>query len=224
MTIHRRIGARLARAGLAGLCALSLAACALPRVTQRPAQTEYRLLPPSVRQDAAGLRPVVLRVGAIGAAPGLGGVAMLYSAQPLQLMPYRDSRWVAPPADMIASALRQALARQPWVAAVQGDAMSGRVDGALDCHLDALEHDVYSGKVRLALSCQLLDVRTGDPFAAWDFDASRGIGRQDARDYAQAAQDLLGRAVSMALSHTASALRVEQQAAAARGAAPQAAR
>ncbi len=215
---------RLVRATLGGLCALSLAACALPRVTQRPAQTEYRLLPPSVRQDAARLHPVVLRVGGVGAAPGLGGVAMLYSEQPLQLMPYRDSRWVAPPADMIASALRQGLARQPWVAAVQGDAMSGRAGWSVDCHLDRLEHDVYARSVRLGLSCQLLDVRNGDLAAAWDFDASHGVARQDAAGYAQATQDLLDRAVSMALRHTARALLAVQESGAARAVQPDRAR
>ena len=192
---------------LAGLSmALALSACSLPRVTRRPAQTEYRLRAPRVEQPAPGLRPLILRLQPVRAAPGLQGVDMLYSPTPLQLLPYRDSRWLVPPAEMIDAALRDTLARQPWVAAVVGGDAPGRADGSLRCRLDSLEHDVYAQRVELGLRCQIY---TGDEQAlrgAWSFQSARPVDEQNAAQYAQATQDLLNRAVAGLLRQVARTL------------------
>ena len=206
---------RLAGTALAAGSVLSLGACALPRVTQRPAQVEYRLLAPSAQQAATGAHPVILRVLAVQAAPGLGGVDMLYSPHALQLMPYRDSRWLVPPGEMITAALRQSLARQPWVAAVEDEASPAAAALTLRCSLDRLEHDVYSARVVLHTRCQLFDDADSKLRATWGFAASRDVGRQDAAGYAQATQDLLDGLVAQALRHIAAALPADQAAPAA---------
>ncbi len=197
---------RIARCGLAASCLLALGACALPRVTRRPAQTEYRLRTPQLHQPADIRVPVMLRVTPVLAAPGLDGVAMLYSARPLQLMPYRDSRWWVPPAEMIDAALRRALARQPWVAAVEGDASPAPAAWTLSCRLESLEHDVYRRRAALDLGCQLFDDPARRLRAAWNFDGVQSLAEQDAADYAQATQTLLERAVADALRHVAATL------------------
>ena len=207
MSAIRLRGTAAAVPVLAGLAAaLALSACSLPRVTQRPAQTDYRLRAPRVEQPAPGLAPVILRVQPVRAAPGLQGVDMLYSPTPLQLLPYRDSRWLVPPAEMIDAALRDTLARQPWVAAVVGGEAPGRADGSLRCRLDSLEHDVYAHRVELGLRCQIY---TGDEQAlrgSWSFQAARPVAEQNAAQYAQATQGLLNRAVAELLGQVARTL------------------
>lgn len=211
--IARACAARAVRAALVVSCLFAVAACALPHVTQRPAQSEYRLRPPAVEQPEPGLHAVTLRVAPVLAAPGLDGVDMLYSPRPLQLMPYRDSRWIVPPAQLIGSALRQSLARQAWVAALDGEGMPGPgASWVLACRLERLEHDVYARSVVMELRCQLFDESAAGIHAAWDFDATRPMARQDAAAYAQAAQDLLDQAVAGVLRHTAQALRQAQRA------------
>ena len=194
------------RAALPLLMVLALAACALPQVTRRPAQTDYRLRVPRIAQSAPGLAALTLRVMPVRAAPGLEGVDMLYSPTPLQLMPYRDSRWLVPPAEMIDSALRGALARQAWVAAVEGGDAPGSVDASLRCRLDSLEHDVYAGRVELGMRCQIYVGAAQDLRASWSFEASRPVAVQDAAHYAQATQDLLDQAAASLLRRTAHTL------------------
>ncbi len=189
----------------------TLAGCALPTVTQRPAQTEYRLRSLSSRLAQPGLRPVILRVLPVQAAPGLGRVDMLYSAQPLQLMPYRDSRWLVPPAQMVDSALRQTLQRQPWVAAVEGMLPLRDVGATLVCSLQRLEQDVAAHSASLGLRCQLVDSRPGTLLAAWDFQGTQKLAQQDAAGYAMATQRLLDRALQQVLRRSAAALRRRQQ-------------
>ena len=202
------------RVAVAGSFALALTACALPRVTQRPAQVEYRLSAPGLRQAGPAGEPVILRVLGVQAAPGFDGVPMLYSPRPTQLMPYRDSRWLVPPAEMIGSALRQTLARQPWVAAVEGDGSPGAAPWVLSCRLDRLEHDVYSRRVVLDMRCELFGDSGNKLRAAWDFDAAKAMPVQDAQAYAQATQDLLGRALAQALRRIAEAVQGQPPAAA----------
>jgi cholesterol transport system auxiliary component len=188
------------------LMILALASCALPQVTRRPAQTDYRLRVPQVVQPAPGLAARTLRLLPVRAAPGLEGVDMLYSPTPLQLMPYRDSRWLVPPAEMIDSALRGALARQAWVAAVEGGDAAGRTDASLRCRLDSLEHDVYARRVELGMRCEIYVGAAQDLGSSWSFEASRPVPVQDAAHYAQATQDLLDQAVVSLLRQTARTL------------------
>ncbi len=197
---------RTAGAAVPLLMVLALASCALPQVTRRPAQTDYRLRVPRIVQPAPGLAPLTLRLLPVRAAPGLQGVDMLYSPTPLQLMPYRDSRWLVPPAEMIDSALRGALARQAWVAAVEGGDAPGRVDASLRCRLDRLEHDLYARRVELGMHCQLYAGAAQELRSSWNFEASRPVPVQDAAHYAQATQDLLDQAVAGLLRRTALAL------------------
>lgn len=198
-------------AGAAAALTVGLGACSLPP-PRATGQTTFTLRPaPTAGASAAGAaRPApgsraVIRVLPIEPAPGLGGSAMLYSPTPGQLLAYRDSRWLAPPAELIRSALAQALARQPWVAAVEQDApLTGGVL-VLQCGLDRLEHDVDArpGRVRLALRCQL--GRGGDIVDSWAAGGSVAPERDDAAGYVAAAQSLLDAATATVLDHVAAA-------------------
>ena len=209
MSWSRHAWRGLRAAAAAAACALALAACALPRVTQRPAQVEYRLSAPALRQPGPAGEPVILRVLGVQAAPGFDGVPMLYSPRPTQLMPYRDSRWLVPPAEMIGSALRQTLARQSWVAAVEGDGSPGAAPWVLSCRLERLEHDVYSRRVALDMRCELFGDSGNQLRAAWSFDSARAMPVQDAQAYAQATQDLLDQALAQALRRIAAAVQAK---------------
>lgn len=204
------------------------AGCSLPTANQN-AQRIYRLQP--VHVDVTGAspaltRPLVIQLMPMGAAPGLGSPAMLYSEgsgagishkayvsinqdayRPIDagavLMPYRDSRWLAPPAQLIGAAIAQTLSLQPWVSAVESNAPLAPAAWILHCTLDRLEHDVDGdrGVVRLALTCQLIRNDPRDIAAHWRFDASRPIMQNNAQHYAAAAQDLLDGALYELVKH-----------------------
>ena len=201
--------------------ALCGAGCSLPTASQR-AQQIYRLQPVAAEAKPAEQSPrsVVIHLLPVAAAPGLGGTAMLYSegagdgvphaggASPgegaqspvrpgLALMPYRDSRWLAPPAQLIGAAIAQTLSRQPWVSAVETNVRLAPSVWTLHCELGRLEHDIDGkhGVVRLELTCQLARDEPRGIVAHWRFDQWQPVVTNDARHYAAAAQDLLGRAL-----------------------------
>lgn len=199
----------------ASLFALLGAGCSLP-MTRQPPQIIYRLQAPSVVTPACAVQPTVIRLLPVGAAPGLDGPAMLYSGQPARaitdpaasgqgagaavrpgsvLMPYRDSRWLAPPADLIRATIGQTLSRQPWVSAVEMNAHLAPAAWTLHCELTRLEHDIRGsqGTVRLGLTCQLLQDAPRRIAAHWHFDAKQAVAANDAAQYAAAAQTLLDR-------------------------------
>lgn len=183
------------------------AGCTLS-ATGAQAQTAYRLLAVPVVVPVAHAQPVVIRLLAVGAAPGLGGTAMLYSAQPGQIEPYRDSRWVAPPADLIRAAIAQALSRQSWVSAVEQATPLAPADWTLHCDLVRLEHDVFAdhGVVRLDMTCQIVQASPRRVFAHWHVDGQQVLAVNDAAHYAQAAQSLLQRAVAQIVTEVGRAV------------------
>ncbi len=189
------------------LAAATLGAGCTLSATGAQAQTTYRLLAVPVVVPA-NAQPVVIRLLAVGAAPGLGGTAMLYSAQPGQIEPYRDSRWVAPPADLIRAAIAQTLSRQSWVSAVEQATPLAPADWTLHCELVRLEHDVFAdhGVVHLDMTCQLVQASPRRIFAHWHVDAQQVLVVNDAAHYAQAAQSLLQRAVAQIVTEVARAV------------------
>ncbi|MBW4047021.1 MAG: ABC transporter [Proteobacteria bacterium] len=189
------------------LSAISLVAGCTLSATGAQAQTTYRLLAVPLVVSAANVRPVVIRLLAVGAAPGLGGTAMLYSAQPGQIEPYRDSRWVAPPADLIRAAIAQTLSRQSWVSAVEQATPLAPADWTLHCDLVRLDHDVFAGHgvVHLDLTCQIVQASPRRVFAHWHVDGQQVLAVNDALHYAQAAQSLLQRAVAQIVTEVARA-------------------
>jgi cholesterol transport system auxiliary component len=143
------------------------------------------------------VKPVVIRLLPLGAAPGLGSPAMLYSPQPGQLMPYRDSRWLAPPAELIRAAIAQTLSRQPWVSAVEQGTPLAPATWTLHCDLTRLEQDLQGsqGVVRMDLRCQLVQTDTHRLAAHWQVDGAQPIDVNDAAHYAAATQTLLNAAL-----------------------------
>ena len=198
--------------------ALALGACSLPQ-PRSTVQTTFTLRPAPAASAPAPSAPAasapaasataaprtVVRVLPIEPAPGLDGPAMLYSPEPGQLLAYRDSRWLAPPAELIRSALARALARQPWVAAVEQDAPLTGGALVLQCGLDRLEHDVDTrpGRVRLDLRCQL--GRGGEIVDSWFAGGTTAPPHDDAAGYAAAAQSLLDAATASVVAHVGAA-------------------
>ena len=113
------------------------------------------------------------------------------------LEPYRDSRWLAPPAQLVGDAIAQTLSRQPWVSAVQQQTALASAPWALHCSLYRLEHDLRGGQgtVRLGLTCELANQRTRSIAAHWHFDGSQPLTVNDAAHFAQGAQTLLNQAL-----------------------------
>jgi ABC-type uncharacterized transport system, auxiliary component len=195
---------------LAGLYALTAAACSLP--TRQMAQITYRLqAAPAPRPLATAqpdVQPVVIRLLPLGAAPGLGSPAMLYSPQPGQLMPYRDSRWLATPAELVRAAIAQTLSRQPWVSAVEQGTPLAPATWTLHCDLTRLEQDLHGsqGVVRMDLSCQLVQTDTHRLAAHWQVDGAQAIEVNDAAHYAAATQTLLNAALQTVVEKVGAAV------------------
>lgn len=192
-----RFPARLACLLSVGLAlGAGLSACSLPAV-RAPMQQTYRLLPADIR-TAALPQPVVLHMLRTSAAPGFESPAMMYSRTPDTLSPYRDSRWLAAPSQLVDDAIARTLSRQPWISAVQQRTVLVNAPWTLHCSLNRLEHDVSTtpGTVRLDLACQLIDNPEGRIAAHWSFDGAQPVAANDAAHFAQGAQTLLDRALA----------------------------
>ncbi len=187
---------------------LLLGACAQPQWRSAIAHS-YRLQGSALRQPDPGVAPSVISVLPVDAAPGLDSQAMLYSPEPGQLLPYRDSGWLAPAPALVRTALADTLARQRWVAAVEQDAALAPAPWLLHCTLTRLEHDYARppGIVRLGLRCELVRARDGSIAAHWHSALRQPLTVGDAAHYAAAAQQLLDRALAQALRRIAAALR-----------------
>ncbi len=183
-----------------------LAGCAMQRPAQHVA-TRYRLLGVRDTVPAPGRAPTVLRLLPVDAPQGIDTAAMIYSPGPQRIMHYRDSSWVAPPADLVREALAQSLRRQPWIAAVETDAVPALPAWTLHCELERLEHDLSgaAGRVRLAMDCQLVRGVDGDLVAHWRTDGTLPLTTNDAAHYAAATQQLLDAALRSSVSNVASA-------------------
>ena len=202
------------RARLAAVAATSLllAACALP-INRQPPQQTYRLT--AARIDSAPLpRPVVLQLLPVRAAAGFQSPAMMYSRSADTLDPYRDNRWLAPPAQLIGDAIAHTLSRQPWVSAVQQQGALASAPWALHCTLDRLEHDVRGtqGSAHLDLTCELADPRTRRISAHWHFDGSQSLAVNDAGHFARGAQTLLDQALADVVQRTRAVVAADQEA------------
>ncbi len=188
---------RCAVLALAAAGSLLLAACSLPTV-KPPAQQTWRLQADTAVRSEPLPAPVVLQLLPVDAAPGLRGPAMLYSRAPDQVEPYRDNRWLDAPAQLIGNAIAGTLARQPWVSAVQRDALLVPTPWRLHCTLDRLEHDLRAGgaSAHLELTCELADQQRRRIATAWRFDARQPLASNDAAGFAAATQSLLDRALA----------------------------
>ncbi len=186
---------------------LALGGCALQRPSPHLAM-RYRLSGLRDSLTAPGVSPAVLRLLPVDAPQGIDTAAMVYSPAPQSIMHYRDNSWVVPPADLVRQALAQTLRRQPWIAAVETDAVPAVPAWTLHCELERLEHDVDgpTGRVRLAMDCQLVRGVDGDLAAHWRSAGVLPLSTNDAAHYAAAAQQLLDAALRTAVSRVAAAM------------------
>lgn len=199
---------------LLALSSLALAACSLP-VNRQPVQQSYRLIAPDL-STAPLAQSTVIQLLPVHSSAGFQSAAMMYSRSPDTLEPYRDSRWLATPSQLVGEAIARALNRQPWVSAVQQQAVLVSAPWALHCSLNRLEHDLRAGQgaehgtVHLDLTCALANQRSGRIAAHWRFDGSQPIAVNDAAHFAQGAQALLDQAIDGVVQHTRAAVEAAQ--------------
>lgn len=190
---------------------MALAACSLP-INRAVVQQTYRLTA-SDYTTAALPAPTVIQLLPVRAAAGFQSAAMMYSRSPDTLDPYRDSRWLAPPSQLVGDAIARTLSRQPWVSAVQQQTALASAPWALHCTLDRLEHDLSGsrGTVHLDLTCELANQRTRQIAAHWRFDGRQPIAVNDAAHFARGAQTLLDQALAEVVRRTHAAVAAAQK-------------
>lgn len=214
---HMSFGRRLGRT-VGGLLLVGLipTACSLP-IKPPSAQETYRLNPVLSLQSAAITtaqgqpREFLLQMRPITAANGFETSAMMYSRQAQVLQPYRDNRWLAPPADLLTDAMAQTLTRQPWVMGVVPNSAGASVALSVSCDLTRLEHDMTgsSGQVRLALNCLWLDPAAHAVRGHWRFDQTAPVTQNDAAHFAAASQQLVDQVITGVVRRTRQLLLAE---------------
>ena len=210
-TVHRV--SRLHRGAHAAwvlAASMALAACSLP-INRAVVQQTYRLTA-SDYSTAALPAPTVIQLLPVRAAAGFQSAAMMYSRSPDTLDPYRDSRWLAPPSQLVGDAIARTLSRQPWVSAVQQQTALASAPWALHCTLNRLEHDLSGsrGTAHLDLTCELANQRTRQIAAHWHFDGSQPLAVNDAAHFARGAQTLLNQALVGVVQHTRAVVQAAQ--------------
>jgi cholesterol transport system auxiliary component len=191
-----------------GWLALLLAGCSLP-IKPEVEQTTYRLNPPTVlTAPLAGAatepKTYLIEVRPIQAAEGFQTPQMMYSTQAQLLLPYRENRWLAPPAALLTDSIAQVLTRQPWVAAVVSNSARAPVALGISCNLTRLEHDMANqvGQAHLVMSCLWTNPATRTVLAHWRFDQTQAMPENDAMQFAAASQTLVNAALTQLVEKT----------------------
>lgn len=159
---ERTLRVRGARAAMV-LCA-ALAGCSLAPSVPTPVVYDFGLLPAPVMQAAFTTAPALgsvhWQVPGWLDAPGI--VYRLEYLDPLQVAVYRDSRWAAPPAALLAERLRQRLARVAPATFANGP--TGSALPALRIELEEFSH-VFASPERsrglLRMRASLVDAGSG---------------------------------------------------------------
>jgi cholesterol transport system auxiliary component len=132
---------------LATMAALALAGCATPQAPVAKAAYDFGPVPTSSANAAAKVAgtvpsPVALALAEVDASAALDGLAVVYRlayADAQQLRPYALARWSTPPAQLVRTRLRDALAARgpvlgpadgatPWLLKVELDEFSQQFD------------------------------------------------------------------------------------------------
>lgn len=193
-----------------------LVGCSLPIKTPAP-QTTYRLESPTVHTSAITVQgvaqSVLIQMRPTMASQGFKTQAMMYSKDALNLEPYRDSRWLGPPATLITDAIQQTLIGQPWVSGVVPNSASAPVAVNLSCQLIRLEHDLSgnTGKAHLVMTCLWTNPAQRTVEAHWRFDQTEVVRQNNALGFVQATQTLLDQAVSQITVRTRSVIHRQLQ-------------
>jgi cholesterol transport system auxiliary component len=153
------------------LCTLALAGCGGLLPAAAPPPLRFTLGPAPDVALAAGPRPTVartLQVSAPRPAPGYDGEQMLYLQAPQTLAPFAFHAWVAPPAQLLAPMMVQALQGSGLFAAVLPASSSGSASWRLESELITLHQDFSArpSQVQLTLQVRLLDGATRRVIAA----------------------------------------------------------
>lgn len=194
---------------LAALCVLSLAlaGCSLP-IKAPESQNSFRfnstnLQTPAIvdhGKDASYL----IQMRALQAAHGFETQEMMYSRDAQNLSPYRNSRWLAAPAEMLSDVIEQTFLKQPWVAGVVPNSASAPVAVNLSCRLIRLEHDLSGnvGKAHLVMTCLWTNPADRTVESHWRFDKTLPISQNNATQFAAASQELVDQAITQIVEKT----------------------
>jgi cholesterol transport system auxiliary component len=144
--------------------ALLLSGCTLlPAPDGERLVATYTLSPPTeTRADAGGVSGNgVLALSKPVAAPGYDATDMIYLVRPYQLQRFAGSRWVRPPAEMLAPLLLQRLTADGYYRSLVPAHLSSIADQRLDVTLLTLQQEFSEGasQIRISLRVQLVDLR-----------------------------------------------------------------
>lgn len=153
------------------LCSLILAGCGGLLPAPAPPPLRFTLGPAPDVPATLAPRPALartLQVSAPRPAPGYDGEQMLYLQASQTLAPFAFHAWVAPPAQLLAPLMVQALQNSGLFAAVLPASSSGSASWRLESELIALHQDFSArpSQVQLTLQVRLLDGATRRVIAA----------------------------------------------------------
>lgn len=194
---------------LAALCVLSLAlaGCSLP-IKPPEAQNTFRLNSTNLQTpaivDHGKEASYLIQMRTLQAAHGFETQEMMYSRDAQNLSPYRNSRWLAAPAEMLSDAIEQTLLKQPWVAGVVPNSANAPVVVNLSCRLIRLEHDLSGneGKAHLVMTCLWTNPVDRTVESHWRFDKTQPITHNNATQFAAASQTLVNQAITQIVEQT----------------------
>jgi len=175
--------------------ALLLAACTSLPAPKTVNQNIYVLEAPTSIPVAQVKHTSVLAIGEPQARPGYDSDQIVYIQQPHELNYFVTSRWVAPPAHMLAPLLVQVMQQTESFRAVVPAPGSVPADIRLDTELVRLQQDFTTrpSRVQLTLRAQLIDVRGKRVLAVTQFDEVENAVSEDAYSGVGAANRALKR-------------------------------
>jgi cholesterol transport system auxiliary component len=137
-----------------------------------PPQNEYTIASKIV--SATNQRPQTektILVSAPIAAPGFQSRNMIYVLTPFELQSYTQSRWVAPPANMLSSVLVNGIEATHYFKAVVSPPFIGKTNYQLNTYLVSMDQSFLrpSSRVNLVLSATLVNAETLQVLAARTF-------------------------------------------------------
>jgi cholesterol transport system auxiliary component len=177
---------------------LLLAACTGLPAPQTVNQTIYILEAPTPVPEAQVKHASILAIGEPQARPGFDTAQIAYVQQSHELNYFVSSRWVAPPAHMLAPLLVQAMQQTGSFRAVVPAPGAVPADIRLDTELVRLQQDFTArpSRVQLTLRAQLIDVRGKRVLAVKQFDEVENAASEDANGGVGAANRALQRVLS----------------------------
>jgi cholesterol transport system auxiliary component len=203
--------------GIAGLMlALALNGCSLGPGETNVSRTY--LLSPDISSTTFSPNPgssgaAILLVSSPKAQAGFDTPRMAYLLRPYELSYYAFNRWADTPSRMLTGLLAQTMERTGlWRAVVQAPS-AVRAEYRLDSDNLALEQQFFStGRVRVALRAQLVDVKRQHVVGTRDFEVFAPLSSADAYGGAIAANQAVGKLLAELAQWTAAIMHEEARA------------